>query len=92
MDAATGAQTTFTWTLFTPVLGDITLPSLPPEVSNVMPTASDTVRLIAGALELDAVAGYDAIRKDVLGILGQYTSSRAMGATYRSSVAITPQR
>jgi hypothetical protein len=92
IDAVTGAQTTFTWTLFTPVLGDITLPSLPAEVSNVMPTASDTVRLIAGALELDAVAGYDAVRKDVLGILGQYTGSRTMGATYRASLASTALR
>jgi len=91
-DPATGAQIVYQWTLFSPVLGDVTLPSLPSEVSNVMPTASDTVQLIAGALEIEAVPGYDAVRNDVLGTLNKYSSSRAMGTTYRSSIASTALR
>jgi hypothetical protein len=39
-DPGTGAMTTFSWTLFSPVVADVTLPNLPLEVGNVMPTRS----------------------------------------------------
>jgi hypothetical protein len=86
-DPTTQVQTSFSWTVFSPVAADFVLPSLPPEVGNVMPTASDTITFTAFSLESDAVTGYDAIRHDLNTAFLQYTNSRPPGTTLRASIS-----
>ncbi|HEX8113132.1 MAG TPA: hypothetical protein VF516_35625 [Kofleriaceae bacterium] len=84
-DPVTGITTTFSWTIFSPVAGDITLPSLPPEAGNVMPTASDAVTARAVMVESDGIANYDAIRNDLNAALATYAGNRAPGTTLRAA-------
>jgi hypothetical protein len=87
-DPVTGATTGFTWALFSPVLGDITLPKLPPDAGNVMPAPSDTIlRVLAAAFESDAVASYDAVHSDPFGSLPRYTGNRPLGTMLRTSIS-----
>ena len=87
-DPVTGAITGFTWTLFSPVLGDVTLPKLPPDAGNVMPLSSDTIlRVLAAAFETDAVASYDAVHNDPFGSLPKYTGNRPQGTMLRTSIS-----
>jgi hypothetical protein len=89
-DPATGVMTTFRWTLFSPVIADVTLPNLPLEVGNVMPTAADAVKVSALVVESDNVASYDAIRNDLNGAFSQYTSLWPPGTMRRLEFASDP--
>jgi hypothetical protein len=86
-DPVSGAQTSFTWTVFSPVAADLVLPRLPPEVGSVMPTSTDTVTITGFSLESDAVAGYDAVRHDLNAAFFQLTSSRPPGTTLRAAIS-----
>lgn len=62
-DPTSGSQTSFTWTVLSPTT-DFSLPYLPYQVRNVMPTASDKVTMTAFALESTALESYgDAVRR-----------------------------
>jgi hypothetical protein len=84
-DMTTNVTTTFSWTIFAPEPGDITPPTLPPEVGNVAPTATDTVGVTAIMIEADTVASYDAIRNDLNGAVALYGGSRPPASTVRLS-------
>src|SRR5262249_20719641 len=86
-DAGTNITTTFSWTLFGPQAGDITLPSLPAEVGNIAPTSADTVSVTAIMVEIDTVTGYDAIRNDPNGAVSLYGSARTPASTVRLSTS-----
>lgn len=87
-DAVSGAATGFTWTLFSPDLGGVTLPKIPPDAGNVMPAPSDTIsRILAAAFESDALANYDAVHTDPLGSLPKYTGNRPLGTMLRTSIS-----
>lgn len=87
-DPVTGAATGFTWTLFSPTLGDVTLPKLPPDAGNVMPVSTDTIlRILAAAFESDGIASYDAVHNDPFGSLPRYTGNRPQGNALRTSIS-----
>ncbi|TMQ04021.1 MAG: hypothetical protein E6J90_07980 [Deltaproteobacteria bacterium] len=78
--------TTFTWTIFAPEPGDIPLPALPPEAGDVLPTTTDTVGTVSAIMvEIDTVANYDAIRKDLNAAVTLYSGARPPATTVRSS-------
>jgi hypothetical protein len=78
--------TSFSWTVFAPDAGDITLPTLPPEVGDVIPAATDTVGTVTAAMvDSDNVSGYDAIRNDLNAAFLLYGGSRPPGTTLRFS-------
>jgi hypothetical protein len=61
-------QTTerYAWLALGPTPGDIVLPTLPPEVGDVMPKPGDTLETtLAISLESDAIESYDTIRQDI---------------------------
>ena len=61
-------QTTqrYAWIALGPTPGDIVLPTLPPEVGDVMPKDGDTLEsTLAISLESDAIDSYDTIRQDI---------------------------
>jgi hypothetical protein len=61
-----GTAQSFAWLLLSATPGDVTMPTLPPEVGDVMPKADDTVGFTAAAMvESDAIDGYDTIRQDI---------------------------
>jgi hypothetical protein len=84
---ANNVTTAFSWTLFSPQAGDVVLPHLPSEVSNVLPTSTDTVTVTAAMVEMDTVTGYDAIRNDLNGAVVLYGSIHAPASTVRLSLS-----
>jgi hypothetical protein len=59
-------NTSYAWLVLGPTPGDMTLPTLPPEVGDVMPKATDSPGTsIAVMVESDAIASYDVIRQDI---------------------------
>jgi hypothetical protein len=61
-------QTTqrFGWIALGPTPGDIVLPTMPPEVGDVMPKDGDILQTaLAISLESDAIDSYDTIRQDI---------------------------
>lgn len=91
-DPMTQVTTVFSWSVFAPQAGDVTLPALPPEVGNVAPTASDTVAVSVIMLEVDSIASYDAIRKDINDAIAVFGGSRSPAATVRLSAWPFPVR
>lgn len=70
--------TVYAWTIFGPQAGDTSLPLLPAEVGDVFPLATDTIGTVSAAMvEVDTVAGYDAVRNDLNAAFLLYTGSRA---------------
>jgi hypothetical protein len=59
-------STSFSWLIFGPAAGDVTLPELPAVVGDVMPQAGDSVGFaFAASIEADTLNGWDAVRPDV---------------------------
>jgi hypothetical protein len=64
----------FTWLVVGATPGDVTLPTLPPEVGDVMPKPTDTaLDPLAALAESDALSGYDVIRQDVFTLINSVT-------------------
>lgn len=81
--------TVFTWTLFGPEATDIVLPTLPPELGNISPTATDTVAVTSAQMfDADSVTSYDQIRNDVNQAFNLYTGARSPATTVRISTAL----
>jgi len=85
-DPATGATTSFNWTLYAAAPGDLKLPTLPAEVGPLAPLATDSISpLNAQMFEADTVAGYDAVRNDLGAAFLLYGGNRPPAATIRIS-------
>jgi hypothetical protein len=84
-DPNSQVTTTYSWSVFAPQAGDVTLPTLPPEVGDVAPTATDTLTLNAIMLEGDTISGYDAIRNNLNDAITVYGSGRPPAGTIRLS-------
>jgi hypothetical protein len=84
----TDASTTtgYTWTVFGPAPGDVTLPVLPVELGPIAPIASDTISSVsAQMIDADTLAGYDDVRGDLNAAFTLYGGGRPPAATVRIS-------
>ena len=60
-----GVSTQIQWLLFGPTPGDVVLPELPTDLAELAPRAADTIQeQFSGAVESDAIPGYDQARVD----------------------------
>lgn len=91
-DPNTQVTTTYSWSLFGPQAGDITLPALPAEVGDVAPNATDTITFNAIMLEGDTISGYDAIRNNLNDAIAVYGGARPPAGTIRLSAWPLPIR
>jgi hypothetical protein len=67
-------QQHFDWLVIGPAPGDVTMPTLPMEVGDVMPKTTDTGSSgLAVSAESDALSGYDVIRQDVFTLITSVT-------------------
>ena len=67
-------QQHFSWLVIGATPGDVTLPTLPPEVGDVMPKPTDSaLQPLAALAESDALSGYDVIRQDVFTLINSAT-------------------
>lgn len=75
----------YTWTLYAPEPADITLPMLPPDLDDIMPSATDVVHATATMFEADTVSGYDAVRNDLPGAFVVYLGAANAATKVRES-------
>jgi hypothetical protein len=81
-------STSYYWTVYAPDVGDITLPTLPPEVGDVGPKAGDTQPFgnSAQLADFDTVSGYDAAHLKPTAVIDEYYGDYGRGpATARYS-------
>jgi len=84
---AAGVFTSYSWLLFAPNAADLALPVLPAEVGVPMPNATDSVFATDSMIELDTMAGYDAVRHDLNATYELYVGERQPPATVRISLS-----
>ncbi len=74
--------TTFAWTVYGPTPGDVTLPTIPMAIGDVMPHDGDKVpTVLAQSLELDTVAGHTQARRQPIETANLVNLATHPGAT-----------
>jgi hypothetical protein len=74
--------------VYAPDVGDITLPTMPPEVGDIGPHAGDSLGFgtHAALTDLDSVSGYDMARQTPTATINEYFGDNGRGpATARFS-------
>ena len=81
---------TYAWTLYAPDAADIVLPTLPPDLDDIGPNATDAVTATALMFEADTIPGYDTARNDLDTVFNSDLNTQNLANTVRTSASPRP--